>query len=107
MIRSGTKTPLELSASKKKRAVVKGNIFKTDDKLIKEVEHGLNFKLILEKEVQKEVKKQKLQQQREQDKKMMKVQGMEGHKNILLPKYEYDDRLKIFREVNKPPTTIY
>jgi hypothetical protein len=37
----------------------------------------------------------------------MKNAGEEAHKNIILPKYEYDDRLKIFREVNKPPPTIY
>lgn len=31
----------------------------------------------------------------------------EGHKNILTPQYYFDDRLKIKREINKPPSTLY
>jgi hypothetical protein len=31
----------------------------------------------------------------------------ESYKNIILPKYKFDDRLKINREVNKPPLTIF
>ena len=37
----------------------------------------------------------------------MREESSEAHKNIILPKYVYDDRLKINREVNKPPATIY
>jgi len=37
----------------------------------------------------------------------MKSQGEEVFKNILYPKYQFDERLKINREVNKPPSTLY
>lgn len=37
----------------------------------------------------------------------MKNQGEEIHRNVLLPKYQFDDRLKMNREVCKPPSTIY
>jgi hypothetical protein len=37
----------------------------------------------------------------------MKVDGGEAHKNVILPKYVFDERLKINREVNKPPATLY
>lgn len=37
----------------------------------------------------------------------MKSQGEEAHKNLIMPKYEYDDRIKMKREVNKPPATLY
>lgn len=38
--------------------------------------------------------------------KMMK-DGKDVHSNILMPVYENDERLKIFREKNKPPASIY
>ena len=29
------------------------------------------------------------------------------HRNVLFPQYEFDERLKINRETNKPPSTLY
>lgn len=37
----------------------------------------------------------------------MKSAGDDLHKNVLLPKYKLDERLKINREVSKPKSTIY
>ena len=38
----------------------------------------------------------------------MKTEGLEAHKNILFPKYIFDDRLKIQKELMpKPPATLY
>jgi hypothetical protein len=31
----------------------------------------------------------------------------ESHKNIILPKYKFDDRLKMHREVDKPPAAVF
>ena len=31
----------------------------------------------------------------------------EASKNIITPKYSFDERLKIKREINKPPPTLY
>ncbi len=33
--------------------------------------------------------------------------GVDVHHNLVWPKYVKDDRLKIFREVDSPPETIY
>lgn len=30
----------------------------------------------------------------------------EGHKNVIFPKYKYDDRLKIFREQEPVPNDV-
>jgi len=34
-------------------------------------------------------------------------EGKDVHSNIIMPVYEKDTRLKIFRERNKPPSSIY
>lgn len=45
---------------------------------------------------------------REEDEKKMKDQGEEFHKNIIFPKYVFDERLKLLKEsLPKPPSTIY
>ena len=31
----------------------------------------------------------------------------EQHKNLIYPQYEFDERLKIHREINKPPASIF
>jgi hypothetical protein len=37
----------------------------------------------------------------------MKESGQKLHKNVILPKYAFDERLKIFREVDPPPSSVY
>ena len=37
----------------------------------------------------------------------MKKDFEDSHKNVLLPRYEFDNRLKMMREVNKPPPSLY
>lgn len=60
-----------------------------------------------EKEIRKLADKRKLELQRVADKIKMKEDGNEAHKTVILPKYEFDTRLNIQREVQKPPATIY
>ena len=37
----------------------------------------------------------------------MKQSGQKAHKNVILPKYAFDERLKIHREVNPPPASLF
>jgi len=38
----------------------------------------------------------------------MKSEGLEAHKNVIYPKYVYEDRIKIQIEaLPKPPNTVY
>lgn len=38
---------------------------------------------------------------------MLKKDFDDSHKNVLMPRYEFDDRLKMMREINKPPASLY
>lgn len=69
----------------------KGN----EQKLTKEMEIGLNMKVMLEKYKHKETEKEKSKIDRVNDLERMKQSGMEAHKNIIYPKYVYEDRIKI------------
>ncbi len=86
---------------------VKGNIFKQDQKLTREMEVGLNLKVLLQKGLSKQENKEKLALQRKEDHEKLKKEFEDAHKNVLFPKYEFDERLKIMREVSKPPATLY
>lgn len=37
----------------------------------------------------------------------MKQTGEKAHKNVIMPKYAFDDRLKINREINPPPASLF
>lgn len=38
----------------------------------------------------------------------MKTEGMDAHKNIIFPKYQYEDRIKVKVETGpKPPSSLY
>lgn len=37
----------------------------------------------------------------------MKSAGSKAHKNIIMPKYSEDERLKIFREIEPPPSSLF
>lgn len=72
-------------------------MFKKDgegEKLTKEMGLGLNIKLMIEKQRNKEIEIARLQQERENDLNRLKTEG-DAHRNVLYPKYVYDDRLKI------------
>lgn len=70
-----------------KKQTVKGNIFKTEHKLTKEMETGLNIKVLLQKQLSKEEEKMKLARQRELDLEMVKKDFEDSYKNVLFPKY--------------------
>jgi hypothetical protein len=63
---------------------------------------------MIQKELQKQTDKEKFAKEREQAMQMMKESGSDGHKNILFPKYVFDERIKMMRESKpKPPSTLY
>ena len=37
----------------------------------------------------------------------MKAAGAKLHKNVIMPKYAFDERLKINREVDPPPGSLF
>jgi len=58
--------------------------------------------------VYKEEKKKALKAKRELEKEEMKQSGQESHKNILLPKYEYNVSLNVYEELEPiPPKSLY
>ena len=48
-----------------------------------------------------------LEQQRQRDADMMEDMGAKGSQNLIDPEYAYDERLKIHREINPPPESLY
>jgi len=62
----------------------------------------------MEKYKSKEEQKEKQKMDRQQDIQQMKQSGLEAHKNMIFPKYVYDDRIKVKIEASpKPPSTLY
>ena len=55
---------------------------------------GLNFKVLIEKQKQKEEELERLKEDRFNDLNRLKGEG-DAHRNVIYPKYVYDDRLKI------------
>ena len=37
----------------------------------------------------------------------MKKAGIKNYKNVVLPNYAFDERLKVMREINPPPPSIF
>jgi hypothetical protein len=37
----------------------------------------------------------------------MKKKGSKGHKNVIMPEYAFDDRLKLHREIKPPPASLF
>ena len=52
-------------------------------------------------------KRQTLLKEKKDDMIKMMQDGKDVHSNIIMPVYEKDERLKIYRERNKPPSSIY
>ena len=48
-----------------------------------------------------------LEKQRAADQRAMKKKGSNGNKMVVLPHYKFDDRLKIEREVESPPPSLF
>lgn len=71
------------------------------------VEDNLRSKFLEEKKEYEESQKNELILQRDRDKFKMKELGLAEHKNVLYPTYQFDDRLKIEREVNPPPASLF
>ena len=67
---------------------------------------GLNIQYMEEKRKKQEEEKQAQEKQREEDLEQLK-QAEEVPKTIVFPQYGWDDRLKVMREVRKPPASVY
>ena len=68
-------------------------------KIIAEIQTG--------KQEQKLAKKSQLEASKKQDTQRMIMAGLPVHKNVIMPTYEKDERLKVYREVDAPPESIY
>ena len=68
---------------------------------------GLKLQFLEEKQIQVAKDKEALALKRVEELARIKAESEDGMKSIVLPSYEWDDRLKIMREVKKPPPTVY
>ena len=72
------------------------------------MESAVRTTLIAEKYEAEQNAKRELEDQRLRDIEEMKQSGQKQlHKNIVLPKYDKDERLNIEREVDPPPASIF
>jgi len=51
--------------------------------------------------------KKELDNQREKDFQAMKGKGSNPNKNLIYPKFAFDERIKIYREVDPPPPSLF
>ena len=63
--------------------------------------------LLSAKAEQKEARRQTNQLRKRNDALRMVEAGLAVHRNVLMPAYERDDRLKVYRETNEPPESLY
>lgn len=68
---------------------------------------SLQKKLLKEQTKYKEEHKKAEAVKREIEKQEMKESGAESHKNIIIPKYVLNPDLKIYEEIEIPPTSLY
>jgi hypothetical protein len=71
--------------------------------LVKELKKKLK---IAKLELNDEIKKQK-KLDREADKALLKESSEDFGRDIILPKYKYDENFKVYTEINIPPSSIY
>jgi hypothetical protein len=53
------------------------------------------------------LQKQTILREKKDDMIKMMQDGKDVHSNIIMPEYERDERLKVYREKNKPPSSLY
>ena len=68
---------------------------------------GLNLKVMNKKLEMQQQAKVDLEKQRAADQRAMKKKGSNANKMVVLPHYKFDDRLKIEREVESPPPSLF
>lgn len=68
---------------------------------------GLKGNLLNEKLAAQQNAKKELQDSRRRDMKAMKEKGLNGNKIIIPPRYKFDDRLKVDREIDCPPPSLF
>lgn len=63
--------------------------------------------LVKKKQSEKERLKKELAEKREADEQSLHEKGAKTHKNIILPVYKFNDRLKMDLEEEGPPSSLY
>lgn len=64
-------------------------------------------KLIEEFKKEQQMIKDKAKEEYERDMQEFKRSGGKNYKNVVMPQYEFDDTLKGYREINKPPESMF
>ena len=64
-------------------------------------------KLIEEFKKEQQMIKDKAKEEYERDLQEFKRSGGKNYKNVVMPQYEFDDTLKGYREINKPPESMF
>lgn len=72
-----------------------------------DITSGMNNLLMKKKQTEKEDMKKKLAAKREQDEAALHEKGAKTHKNIIMPVYKFNERLKMDLEEEGPPTSLY
>ena len=71
------------------------------------VEAGVRGQVIHQKLDAERRAKEELDKQRKEDNRQLKQSGKNGKRLIFLPQYKFDERLKIDREVDPPPASLF
>ena len=71
------------------------------------MKESLQKKLLTQQIKFKEEQKKFKKVQRQQEKEAMKESGQDAYKNIILPRYQKNQELGVYVEVEKPPKAIY
>lgn len=68
---------------------------------------GLKGNVLNEKLKAQQNAKKELEEQRRRDMRVMKERGLNGNKIVTAPRYKFDERLKVEREIECPPPSLY
>lgn len=72
-----------------------------------DITSGINNMLMKKKNDEKLAKKESLNLQRQLDEAALADKGEKTHKNIIMPKYKFSERLKVDLEEEGPPASLY
>jgi len=64
-------------------------------------------KLIEEFKKEQQMIMERAKEEYERDLQEFKRSGGKNYKNVVMPQYEFDDTLKGYREINKPPESMF
>lgn len=76
-------------------------------KMLQQVEQSLLTHIKNNVAEMKLQQKQTILREKKDDMIKMMQEGKDVHSNLIMPEYERDERLKVYREKNKPPSSLY